>query len=355
MSAFSRNRNRSYGRRRRWIWLVVVIVPLLLLTGSSFATWQWYQRSIQPYDPANTDTVIVNILEGATEDTIGVELENKQLIRSSAAYRLFVRINRIEGSMQAGGYKLSPSMSVSEIVDIFRRGEVAVDLVTILPASRLDQIEKSFKESGYTDDEIVKALDPVQYADHPALVDLPDGATLEGYLYPDSFQRSSTTELTEIVRLALDEFASSITPELTTQLDQAHGLNLHEAVILASIVEREVSAETDRTKVAQVFLKRYKIGMQLGSDPTALYGALLFGLEPSVSADTPYNTRLYTGLPPGPINTVSASSLKAIAYPADTDYLYFVSGDDGNTYFSRSLSEHEALTAQHCIELCKSY
>lgn len=353
--SYSSRQNRYGGRRKRWLILGIILVPIVCGVVASVSAWQWYQDSLKPLNEAETSTVLINVEVGTTEDQISTQLEQKNLIRSAAAYRLYVRLNRVGGVMKAGGYELSPSLSVAEIVDVFRRGEVAVDLVTIVPASRLDQIQKTFREAGYSESEIIAALNPKAYPDHPALVNLPDGATLEGYLYPDSFQRSADTTLETIVALSLDEFAKAATPELVRQLKDAHGLSLHQAVILASIVEREVGNDNDRSKVAQVFLKRFKMGMSLGSDPTALYGALLFNIEPSVFADTPYNTRFYAGLPPGPINSVSESSLKAVAYPADTDYLYFVSGDDGVTYFSRTLEEHEALTAQHCIELCRSY
>jgi len=90
----------------------------------------------------------------------------------------------------------------------------------------------------------------------------------------------------------------------------------------------------------------------LGSDVTAFYGAFIDGEEPSVFHDSPYNTRLYEGFPPGPISNVSEVSLQAVANPSKTDYLYFVAGDDGKTYFSRTNEEHEALTEQHCKTLC---
>ncbi len=130
------------------------------------------------------------------------------------------------------------------------------------------------------------------------------------------------------------------------------GLTVHQGVILASITEQEVSNASDRPVVAQVFLKRMQDGMQLGSDVTAFYGAIIAGKEPTVFYDSPYNTRIHNGLPPGPISNVSASSLQAIANPAGTNYVYFVAGDDGKTYFSNTLAEHEALTKEHCKKLC---
>ena len=120
-----------------------------------------------------------------------------------------------------------------------------------------------------------------------------------------------------------------------------------------SLVQQEVGDTEVQKQVAQVFLKRLKEDIQLGSDVTFFYAAELTGEDPSPSLDNPYNTRLYKGLPPGPIGTVTRGSLNAVANPAKGDFLFFVAGDDGNTYFSKTLEEHNANVKKHCIELCK--
>lgn len=350
-------RHNKPSRPIRWrrILLAFIVILLLSFAGSAVFSMRWYSAHTAAVNPADTSTKIFTVHEGDTDIYIAQQLEAAGIIRSAFAYQLYQRISKTHGSAQVGGYKLSPSMSVAEIVATLRDGKVAVDLITILPAQRLDQLKESFIEAGYSEQEVDAALEPDQYTDHPALADKPQLASLEGYLYPESFQRTTNTPLKAIIIQALDQTAQVFTGSLKNDLKTKHNLNIHEALILASVVEREVSKPEDRTKVAQVFLKRYKEGIALGSDPTALYGALMAGIDPSVFADTPYNTRLYAGLPPGPINNVSADSIRAVAYPADTDYLFFVSGDDGKTYFSYTQAEHEALTAQHCIELCKSY
>lgn len=330
-----------------------MVVILLVMSGVVYA-FMSYQAALKPVDRYDDTPEIVTIEQGTSDEEIARLLEQRGLINSAIAYNWYVRIGGHGGDVQAGSYSLSKSMSVEAIVKKLASGEVAVELVTILPAKRLDEIKQRFVEEGYSQEEVNNALEPTQYAEHPALRDKPPTDSLEGYLYPESFQKTASTPLKVIIESALDQMALVLTKDYEEAIAKK-GLSLHQAVILASIVEREVSSEADRAKVAQVFLKRFAIDMPLGSDPTALYGALQAGIEPSVFADTPYNTRLYVGLPPGPINNVGASSLTALLEPADTDYLYFVSGDDGVTRFSRTLEEHEALTAQYCIELCKSY
>lgn len=341
-------------RKRRWILGIVMFVLLGIMASAGYGL-RWYTTNTAAKNINDTTTKIFTVYEGDTDVAVAQQLESAGIIRSALAYQLYIRINKINGSAQIGGYKLSPSMSIKDIATTLQEGNVAVDLITILPAQRLDQLREAFLEAGYSAQEVDEALDPAQYADHPALADKPPLASLEGYLYPESFQRTTNTPLKAIIMQALDQTALVFDEKLRQDLKTIHNLDMHQAIILASIVEREVSKSEDRTKVAQVFLKRFKEDIPLGSDPTALYGALISGIEPSVTADTPFNTRLYPGLPPGPINNVSAESLEAVAYPADTDYLFFVSGDDGNTYFSHTQAEHEALAAQHCIELCRSY
>ena len=352
MTAFHIDKGPRKQRMKVFI-LVALTLPLMLTVGAAGATYVWYQQSITPVSSANTE-VVITIQEGATAREIGELLESRGVIRSAVAFDWYTRLNDQRNNLQAGGYKFMPSMSVQEITTVLTNGDVAEDLVTILPAQRLDQIEMVFLDAGYTQAQINEALDPASYPGHPALVDLPAGASLEGYLYPESYQRQIDTPLTAVVELSLDLTAETLTSN-RLEIYENYGLNSYQAITLASIVEREVSNPDERAQVAQVFLKRYQEGISLGSDPTALYGALIAGIEPSVFADTPYNTRIYAGLPPGPINNISEDSMDALANPSDTNYLFFVSGDDGITRFSNTLAEHEAKTAQYCIELCQSY
>ncbi len=171
-------------------------------------------------------------------------------------------------------------------------------------------------------------------------------------MFPESFQKTNDTEPQTIINGSLTEMQRRLTPALRDSF-ASQGLSTYQGLILASIVEKEASKASDRAQVAQVFLSRLRQNISLGSDPTAFYGAVLAGQKPSVAHDSPYNTRIYAGLPPTPISTVSESSLRAVANPATTDWLFFVAGDDGTTYFSRTLKEHEALTKQYCTRLCQ--
>ncbi len=342
--------------RNRWRWLKVLIILALiaglLVLGGVIYVRQWYNNGLKPVNTSAQEEILFSVQTGDPLRRISANLKEKDLIHNTTVFERYVTNTGASDLIKAGTYKLRQSMSVEEIVNIMTEGRVATDLVTILPGQRIDQIRKAFIDAKFDAAEVDAALDPKQYVDHPALTDKPADASLEGYLYPESFQRTDTTQVSEIVAQSLDEMQKRLTPDVRAGIAK-QGLSLHEGVTLASVIEREVSSREDRKTVAQIFLSRLKINMPLGADATFFYAAATTGQVPTPDLDSPYNTRRYPGLPPGPISNVSETSLVAVAAPAGTDWLYFVSGDDGNTYFSRTQEDHEALTREHCKELCK--
>jgi len=344
-----RNRSKSKSRVKTFVMRSIIAIIILFLVLAGIA-WSWYSNNVQPAGDGSQQYSLV-ISPGETDQQVAIELKNAGIIKSIDAYRVFARINGYQGSMVAGEYSLNNGLSVNDILQKITGGEVETSLVTILPGSRLSQIRESLVEQGFSEAEVDSALDPSLYADHPALSELPEGANLEGYLFPESFRVTNETPVEAVIRLSLDEMALLLNAERRAGI-ASQGLTTHEGVILASIVEEEVSNLDDKPKVAQVFLKRLNENISLGSDPTARYGASLYGLEETVFADTEYNTRTNAGLTPSPISNVSPSSLDAVINPSNTEYLYFVSGDDGITRFSFTLEEHERKTAEFCKELC---
>jgi UPF0755 protein len=345
----------QYERRRkgsipRRIVLVLVVLLVLGLGATYIVRTEYYQR-LQPVS-SSQEVVLVTVKSGSTSTQIANLLQEKGLIRSGTIFEWYIRTKDVRDKLQAGTYALRPSMSVPEIVDVLVRGSVKSDLVTILPGQRLDQIRQTLINAGFTPAAVDAALQPAQYADSVALADKPAGAGLEGFLYPDSFQKDDNTEPSVIIRESLDEMAQHLTPDIRAAF-AAHGLSVYQGVTLASIIEKEVAKQSDRAQAAQVFYKRLASDMPLGSDVTAFYGAIIAGQPPQVTYDSPYNTLLHKGLPPSPIANVDTSSLQAIAQPANTDWLYFVAGDDGTTYFSKTAEEHQALTKQYCHKLCQ--
>lgn len=335
--------------------MAVVIVGIMIAAGFliTAATYKTYRDNLKPVS-AQQKSHLLTIPEGSSVRGIAQQLEEADLIKSAWAFEWYVRLHGLRDKMQAGTYSLRANQSAQEIAVALTQGKIATDLVTILPAQRIDQIRTALINSGFAAADVDVALEPSNYAGHPALTELPAGASLEGYLYPESYQKTTKSTPQDIIKAALDEMNNVLTADLRAGLKK-QGLSAHQGIVLGSIVEQEVSNSDDRKVVAQVFLKRLREGIPLGSDVTAFYGAIINGREPTISSvafDTPYNTRIHGGLPPGPISNVGVNSLQAVANPANTNYVFFVAGDDGKTYFSNTQAEHEALTRQHCRKLC---
>lgn len=332
---------------------IIVLIALLVSLGAVFAYVSYlYNRDLQPVSSTASTTTTLVIEAGSSPRDIAAKLKEAGLINSTWSFELYSRLHDVAQYLQAGTYDFSPTESVPAIIAQLTHGKVATSLVTILPGQRIDQIRASLISQGFSEEAVDAALDPAQYESSPALASKPAGASLEGYLYPDSYERTSTSRPKDIIEQALLQFQNHVTPAMQDRF-KSQGLTVYQGIILASIVEKEVVTQTDREQAAQVFVKRVELGMQLGSDVTAFYGSELAGQGQSVLYDTPYNTRLHTGFPPTPISNVSKSSLEAVAYPANTDWLFFVAGDDGVTHFTRTQAEHEAATAKYCIELCR--
>jgi len=341
--------------KRRWhkVLLIVVLIALLLVGGALFAVRRVYNNNLQAVTPGQHTEVIVAIPSGSSLDEIASILKTSKVIRADWAFKQYVRSQEIGGSLKAGTYRFYSDENVAAISKDLVAGKVAVDLFTILPGQRIDQVRSAFINAGFAAADVDNALDPANYSGHAALVDKPVGASLEGYLYPDSFQKTADTSPSTIVNQSLDEMASYLTADLRSAY-ASENLTTFQAITLASIVEREVASQEDRATAAQVFLTRIKQGMRLQSDVTVIYGMAIAGKDTSVvdtSFASPYNTFLHDGLPVGPISDVTKSGLQAVAHPSATDYLYFVAGDGsdyGKTYFSRTIAEHQAAVAAHC-------
>lgn len=332
------------------LWVFVAATLLIVAIGGVVGIRTWYTQNLQAVSTSK-EIKYFTVIPGDGVHKIATGLYRANLIRNSRVFETYVRSSELHDKLQAGTYVLSPSMSVAEIVDKILKGDVAKDLMTILPAKRLDQIKEAFAKAGYGPAEIESAFNPKTYAGHPVLASLPPGASLEGYLYPESFQKLATTPAQVIVRQSLDEMQKHLTPQVINGF-AAQGLNVFQGIILASIIAQETDDPKAQPTVAQIFLSRLKKDMPLGADATAKYASALAGQPLSVRIDSPYNTRIYKGLPPGPIGNVTADTLRALAAPAGTDYLFFVSGDDGKTYFSHTQEEHQRLIDQHCQKKC---
>lgn len=322
----------------------------VLLLGTILSTAAWYQWAIGARQN-ETHSVRVVVEPGDTAASIAMTLYEHDLIRSRLAFNLYVQLTGARTKLQAGGYVLSPNQDIPTIVNHLVSGKTDEINLTIPPGLTLNELRTQFYKDGFSDDEITDAFS-ASYT-HPLLASRPTGGSLEGYVYPETYRMNANQTLKALLERSFDEFYKLLQDKKYLEEFQKRNLSIHEGITLASIVQKEVKNPTDQKQVAQVFLKRLGSGIQLGSDVTYMYAAKQLGVTATPSLDSPYNTRKYTGLPPGPISNMNPSAVEAVAFPAPGDYLYFVAGDDGTTYFSHTEAEHNANIVAHCKTLCQ--
>lgn len=337
--------------KRQYSWRLILSLLLVLLLVVAVGFQIWYQVNLRPVSKAAT-TRLFTVDEGSSASQIASGLQKFGLIRSSRAFIYYVNSKNYRNKLQAGTYKFSPAMPAQAIAKKLATGDIDKNWLTILPGKRLDQIEQEFIRSGFSRAQVDSAFDPSNYTKETAAFGLPPGASLEGLLYPDSFQKSANTPPSAIIKESLEEMQANLTPDIINGFS-TRSLNTYQGITLASIVLKETDNHHDQPIVAQVLLSRLAQNMALQADATAFYAADVAGVAHSVSIDSAYNTYLHNGLPPGPIGNATASALAAVAHPANSDFLYYVTGDDGTTHFSHTQAEHTAAVAQYCKKLCQ--
>lgn len=340
---------RRFFTKKRLPWLIVAGL-LAIVIGVGLAGVIWYQVQLSPLGNNQNELVKVSIEKGTLPAEIANQLEEQGVIRNAVAFRVYTSLSGTQNNLQAGVYRLSPAYSTPEVVEHLTSGKVDTFNITFLPGATLTENRKVLLDAGYTETEVNSAL-AADY-DSPIFADKPATADLEGYIYGETYQVSSGATVGEILEQTFATFASVIEENDLKAKFAAQGLNLYEGITLASIIQRE-AAGGDEAQIAQVFLLRLETGMELGSDVTYQYIADKTGVPRDPELDSPYNTRRYPGLPPGPISAPGEKALLAVANPAKGDYRYFLNGDDDVTYFARTLEEHEKNIKEHCQKKCQ--
>ena len=287
-------------------------------------------------------TKIIYIKKGMPLKKISAMLEQEGIIRNR---HFFVGIATILGKkagIKAGEYQFHTRMLPLEVLDALVKGQVRLHLVTIAEGFTLYQIAQLLEELNIVGKEVF-----LQKASSPAFISslgLPAevGSTLEGYLFPDTYHLFREMDPEEVIQITVRQFKKVFNPDLASRASQL-GISQREAVILASIIEKETPLSEEKPLISAVFHNRLKKKMPLQSDPTVIYGIKNFDgnlTKEDLLRPTPYNTYLVNGLPPTPICNPGKDSIHAALYPASVPYLYFVSKNDGSHYFSSHIEEH---------------
>jgi UPF0755 protein len=368
----------------------VFVVAILAIIGAAGGTWVYFhQHYVEPkpppegrpaisfespddvyfsavlrmrYEdiitPAGDDDVPVSFVvePGESASSIAARLEEESLVSDAQLFKTYVRFYDLDANLEAGEHVLRQTMTMEEVAHELLHARLREIQVTIVPGWRIEEIAEMLARETTINPEEFLLVARTGAFHYPFLSSRPSGSTLEGYLVADTYRIPADADATQLVGRLLETFDQRVTPQMRRDAE-AKGLTIHELVTLASIVEREALLDSERPIVASVYLNRLEERLPeadgyLRADPTFQYAR---GYDPASAKwwagfqvddvrtlDDPYNTFLYPGLPPGPICSPSLSSLKAVVYPAETDYLYFYAKQDGSGghAFAPTYQEH---------------
>ena len=376
-------REREYGFYW-YAWLWKIIRPILIFGASAIIVlgifvnvwFALYDNFLKPVNPDDQSTVTFKINQGDYVSTIGNHLVEQGLLRNKGIFKYMVMFKGVTSDIQYGTYQLSPSMNVSEIIDILSSGTSSVERsITIIPGWTVEDIADYFYTIGAIEDKaefLALCNDQEKFASvsHQVAQAIEAGTTsgrkylLEGYLAPDTYRVFTTASAESLIKTLLsqtelvmdDLYASIEANEAVAEGSFVSTLTQDQTIILASMIEKEAGTADDYGRVSAVFHNRLALGMRLESDPTVKYvtGSTDFILpSDELNLDSAYNTYVISGLPIGPICNPSKAAIEAALHPnqeyINEGYLYFCSKDpsSGELQFSRTLEEHEAAVAQY--------
>ncbi len=310
---------------------------VLFIVAGGYFSWQALTSPFKGYTETKKR---VEIRRGSRTSTILRQLQNAGVVRDEYVPLIYMKLLRHNDSLKAGLYEFDRPLSAADVIEKLVRGDVVLRSVTVREGLDRFAVAKLFAAAGLGNETEWNKLT----SDAEPIRDLaPEAATLEGYLFPDTYKFNPGTPASAIVPAMLSNFRKHFTAEMAYI---SSGLTVHQTVTLASIVETEARLPAERSVVASVYVNRLRKKMLLGADPTVIYAMKLAGTwsgnirKGDLQIDSPYNTYRYPGLPPGPIANPGLASLRAAAAPATTNYLYFVARHDGSHAFSTALVEH---------------
>jgi UPF0755 protein len=311
-----------------------------------------YKRTSEPYKGYDAAEQFVEIAPGSSTRMIGQSLIAAGVVRNDPTFRAALWRTGAARGLKAGTYRFDSPMTAVDVVRKIAKGDTWVRRLTFPEGLNMTEMARIFEQQHFGPASTF--LDAARDSQPIANVD-PDAHDLEGYLFPETYSLPPKTSASRLVHLMVERFEQLFT-EGMRQSAEARGLTTRQAVTLASIVEKETARAEERPIVAAVYLNRLKVHMPLQCDPTVIYALEKTGhyngniTRADLEIDSPYNTYRYPGLPPGPIASPGLASLKAAVAPADVEFLYFVSRNDGSHVFARTLDEHNANVRKFQVE-----
>ena len=337
-------------RRRPFKRFFLFLLFLALAVGSWFG-YRIYQKIFLPYQ-GYAKNAVVRIESGMPVSAIGRKLQEQGVIASAEYFNRYYRLFFAGKKLKAGEYLFDGPLSMRQVIVKLEQGKAILYKVTVKEGLWIGETAQVFETAGmFPAREFIKASRNVSLVRD---ID-PDATDLEGYLFPDTYLVRKDITAREMAALMVDHFSQNFSNTFAWRARDI-GFTVRQAIIMASLIEKETANRDERFLVSSVFHNRLRKNMLLDCDSTIVYALKKAGIYDGdirwadLKDGSPYNTRQHRGLPPGPIASPGYASLEAALYPENSEYLFFVAKGGGNHYFSRTLAEHNRAVRKFIID-----
>jgi UPF0755 protein len=325
--------------------IILISAAVVFVCAGTWVVVDMHRFINSPADATDNQATFI-IRAGETFNELTARLKRKGIIASTTRFRLYSRMTGSDKRLKAGEYSLSATMTPAQILDMLVQGRSILYRLTIPEGYTIDQIAQEIARQGLgTAEEIQRLATNPLVAQSYAI----EAQTLEGYLFPDTYYFPKDVEPAKIIAKMVEHFKAQFQP-VWEQRAKELNFSVHQIVTLASIIEKETGAPSERPIIASVFHNRLKKKMRLESDPTVIYGIPNFDgniKRHHLQTRTPYNTYKIRGLPPGPIANPGSASIEAALYPYETNFLFFVAKKDGTHQFSTNIKDHNRAVRKY--------
>jgi len=320
-----------------------------MILGIAVSSAWFYTQIETPFYNSPTGETFVEIKRGSNTETIADQLVEAGILRNRLPFIAYLRFTNNAQRLKAGEYRFAGPANPKQITERLIKGDIYFRVITIPEGLTAQETIELLALNGFG---TIEEMEPIlRNTDWIRDID-PNAETLEGYLFPETYHFSRKAESRRIIQTMVEEFRKQLKTVLAEH-PMIPGWSIPEAVTLASMIEKEVRKAEERPLVSSVFHNRLESRMQLACDATIIYAMKLAGTyngnirKSDLSMESPYNSYLHRGLPPGPIANPGADSLRAALNPASTDYLYYVSRNDGTHVFSKNYREHQQAVDEY--------
>lgn len=320
---------------------IILALVLLAIIGLILLGIDFYLKVFTPFAEYGESTTIT-IEKGESASSIAKKLHQQKIIANYTYFAIYYRLFFNDYKFKTGEYLFDQPMTMKQIIEKLHEGKVVLYKITIKEGLTINEIAQFLQENHQID-----ATEFIRYAEDTSLIadTDPQAPDLEGYIYPDTYFVHREVNAREMVKLMVNRFKENFSHSLKWRAEEMN-LSIRQVITLASLIEKETASREERFLISSVFHNRIHQGMLLDCDPTVVYALKRDNLYTGklgwdeLKYDSPYNTRLYRGLPPGPICNPGYASIEAALYPENTRYYYFVAKDSKSHHFSETLDEH---------------